>query len=56
MIAPPTNSATANCQPSKVHMTSPSSKTKLVLANMKTIAVVKSAPLSIRLFAIALAA
>ena len=56
MINPPINSAAANCQPRSVHMTSPSSKTKLVLANIKTIAVVKSAPLSIKLLAMALAA
>ena len=44
MIAPPTNSASANCQPSSSHSRMPSSTTRLVLATMKTIAAVKSAP------------
>jgi hypothetical protein len=56
MTNPPTNSATANCHPRSVHSTSPSSITRFVLANMKTIAVVKSAPFTIKLLAIALAA
>ena len=45
IIAPPTNSATANCHPNISHKTIPSSMTKFVLANIKTIDVVKSAPL-----------
>ena len=56
MMNPPTNSAAANCHPRRVHITNPSSKTRLVLANIKTIAVVKSAPFSMRLLEIALAA
>ena len=56
MMNPPTNSAAANCHPINVHITRPNSKTKLVLANIKTIEVVKSAPFSIRLLEIALAA
>ena len=44
MIAPPTNSASANCHPISSHNTMPSSTTRLVEANMKTIDVVKSAP------------
>ncbi len=44
MIAPPTNSARANCQPRSNHRTMPSSTTRLVEATMNTIAVVKSAP------------
>ena len=44
MIAPPTNSASANCQPISSHSTMPSSTTRLVEANMNTIAAVKSAP------------
>ncbi len=44
MMAPPTNSARANCQPSSSHSTMPSSTTRLVEANMNTIEVVKSAP------------
>ena len=46
MIGPPTNSATANCQPSRTSITSPSSTTRLVEAIMKTMALVKSAPLT----------
>ena len=56
MIAPPTNSATANCQPISNHMTMPSSTTKFVLAIMKIMALVKSAPLENSDFARALAA
>ena len=56
MMAPPTNSANANCHPMRIHRTRPSSITKLVLANIKIIEVVKSAPLEKRLFANALAA
>ena len=44
MTGPPTNSATANCQPSRTNMTMPSSITKLVEEIMKIIALVKSAP------------
>ena len=56
ITAPPTNSATANCQPIKIQITKPSSITKLVLANIKIIEAVKSAPLANKLFASALAA
>ena len=45
MIVPPINSAIANCHPSISHKTIPSSITRFVLANIKTIDVVKSAPL-----------
>jgi hypothetical protein len=55
MIAPPKNSATANCQPIIIQSTRPSSITKFVLANMKTIEEVKFAPLENKLFAKALA-
>src|SRR5664280_1318730 len=48
MIGPPTNSATANCQPSRTSITMPSSTTRLVDATMKIIALVKSAPLAKR--------
>src|SRR4051812_10625798 len=41
---PPTNSATANCQPSSTHSTSPSSHTRLVDANWKASAVDADAP------------
>ena len=44
MIAPPTNSASANSKPISSHSTMPSSTTRLVLAIMNTIAAVKSAP------------
>ena len=44
MIGPPTNSAAANCQPMRMINTTPSSITRFVEANMKTIAVRKSAP------------
>ena len=56
MIGPPTNSATANCQPISTTSTMPSSRTRLVDANMKIIAVVKSAPFWKSDFAIAVAA
>ena len=56
MIGPPTNSATANCQPRRTSITRPSSTTRLVDETMKTIAVVKSAPLATNDFAIAEAA
>ena len=45
MIGPPTNSATPNCQPNSTIKSTPSSNTKLVAANWKAIAAVKSAPL-----------
>ena len=48
MIAPPTNSAAANCQPISTMSTMPSSRTRLVEANMKTIEATKSAPLTKR--------
>ena len=51
MIAPPTNSASANCQPMSSHSTIPSSSTRLVEAIMKTIAAVKSAPRANRVLA-----
>ena len=44
MIGPPTNSAAANCQLSRITRTMPSSRTRLVEANMNTMAVRKSAP------------
>ena len=56
MMKPPTNSASANCQPISNHMTTPSSTTKLVDAIMNTIAAVKSAPRAKSVLANALAA
>jgi hypothetical protein len=56
MTAPPTNSAAANCQPIKTSSTTPSSMTRFVEANMKTIALTKSAPFWNSDFAIAVAA
>ena len=56
MIGPPTNSASANCQPISTSSTMPSSTTRFVDANMKIIAVVKSAPFWNSDFAIAVAA
>ncbi len=56
MIGPPMNSAAANCQPIRMKRTIPSSRTRLVEANMKTIAVKKSAPLLKSDFAMAAAA
>ncbi len=56
MITPPTSSLTANCQPISTTSTMPSSITRLVEANMNTAAATKSAPLTKRDFAIALAA
>jgi len=44
MIGPPMNSASVNCQPSRIAMISPSSMTRLVDANSKAIAAVKFAP------------
>ena len=46
MMMPPTNSLTANCQPMRTTSTMPSSITRLVEANMKTMAATKSAPLA----------
>ena len=45
IIKPPTNSAASNCQPISTAMVMPSSKTRLVEANWKAIAAIKSAPL-----------
>ncbi len=56
MVNPPTNSATANCQPMSSHRTTPSSTTRCVPANMNTIEAVKSAPRENGDFARALAA
>ena len=53
---PPTNSASVNCQPMKIQRTIPISKTRLVEANWKTIAVEKLAPFSNIERAIAVAA
>ena len=46
MMMPPTNSLTANCQPISTMSTMPSSMTRLVDANMNTMAAMKSAPLT----------
>ena len=54
--APPINSAAANCHPISTHKTSPSSMTRFVLANINTIAAVKSAPFFCKLLASPLAA
>ena len=56
MMAPPTNSLTANCQPMRTRSTMPSSITRLVEANMNTHAATKSAPLAKSDLAIAEAA
>src|SRR5438477_11988150 len=56
MTGPPTNSAAANCQPMSTNSTTPSSTTRFVDANMKTIAETKSAPFWNSDFAIAVAA
>src|SRR6266480_651667 len=56
MIAPPMNSAAANCQPMRTMSTMPSSITRFVDANMKIIALTKSAPFWNSDFAIAVAA
>jgi hypothetical protein len=45
MSVPPTNSPRVNCQPSMMAMMIPSSITRLVEANSKTMAAVKLAPL-----------
>jgi len=44
MIGPPTNSASVNCQPIRIHKITPSSTTRLVEANSNAIAAMKSAP------------
>ena len=44
--APPTNSASVNCQPSRTHRTSPSSHTRLVEANWKASITAADAPLA----------
>jgi len=46
MMNPPTNSLTANCHPINTMSTMPSSRTKLVEANMNTVTATKSAPLT----------
>ena len=56
MIAPPTYSASANSQPISTQSTIPSSITRFVEANMKTIELTKSAPRWKSVFAIADAA
>ena len=56
MMGPPTNSAAANCQPMRTTRTIPSATTRFVDANMKIIAVVKSAPFWKRDLDIAVAA
>jgi hypothetical protein len=56
MMRPPTNSLTANCQPSRTTSTTPSSTTRLVEANMKMHEATKSAPLMKRDFDMADAA
>ena len=53
---PPTNSASVNCQPRKIHITIPISKTRFVEANWKAIAVARLAPFWNIDFAIATAA
>ena len=55
-ITPPTNSASVNCQPRKIHITIPISKTRFVEANWKTIAETRLAPFWNTDFAIATAA
>ena len=56
MIGPPTNSAAMNCHPIRTNRTRPSSRTRLVEANMNTMAVMKSAPFAKSDFDIAEAA
>jgi hypothetical protein len=53
---PPTNSASVNCQPRKIQITIPISKTRFVDANWKTIADARLAPFWKSDFAIATAA
>ena len=55
-IRPPTSSASVNCQPRKIQITIPSSKTRFVEANWKTIAEARLAPFWKSDFAIATAA
>jgi hypothetical protein len=55
-IRPPTSSASVNCQPRKTQITIPSSKTRFVEANWKTIAEARLAPFWKSDFAIATAA
>ena len=56
MMNPPTNSLTANCHPINTTRTIPSSMTRLVDANMNTQTATKSAPLTKRDLAMAVAA
>ena len=53
---PPTNSASVNLQPRKIHITMPSSNTRFVDANWNVIAAAKLAPFWKSDFAIATAA
>ena len=53
---PPTNSASANCQPIRIHRTSPSSQTRFVEANWNASARAADAPFWNSDFAIAIAA
>ncbi len=53
---PPTNSASVNCQPRKIQITSPSSKTRFVDANWNAIAATRLEPFWKSDFAIAIAA
>ena len=55
-IRPPTNSASVNSQPRKIHITIPISKTRFVEANWNTIAETRLAPFWKIDFAIATAA
>jgi hypothetical protein len=56
MMTPPMNSLAANCQPMRTMRTMPSSSTRLVDANMNTRLAMKSAPLTKRDLAMAVAA
>ena len=53
---PPRNSASVNCQPSRIQITSPSSQTRLVEANWKASEVTAEAPFWKSDLAIAIAA
>ncbi len=53
---PPTNSASVNCHPIRIHSTSPSSHTRLVEANWNASAVTADAPFANSERAIAIAA
>jgi hypothetical protein len=44
MSSPPANSASANCQPIRIHRTSPSSHTRFVEANWNASALAAEAP------------